>query len=193
MTIQIFGTRWQESQCEESRLRHKTSMTSKININQYKPSRTSSHISNYFIITLLIAQVAHRLSIVRYCFRFAPLLHSCITYRFSYMMHLRKYSKELQMSLYRHINFSYLCSIQVALSLQIVEKKLHSPLISSLRKQLSPTTNILTSASTSTIPIAHRPRHIKTSTLNNIALILILSLSSWYYHPHPQSLYLIYL
>jgi hypothetical protein len=26
--------------------------------------------------------LAHRLSIVRYCFRFAPLLHSCITYYF---------------------------------------------------------------------------------------------------------------
>jgi hypothetical protein len=26
--------------------------------------------------------LAHRLSIVKYCFRFAPLLHSCITYCF---------------------------------------------------------------------------------------------------------------
>jgi hypothetical protein len=45
----------QESRREESRLQHKTSMTSKTNINQYEPSRLGSYISNYFIMTLLIA------------------------------------------------------------------------------------------------------------------------------------------
>jgi hypothetical protein len=41
-TIQIFGTQQRESQREESQLWCKTIMTSKTNINQYKPSQVSS-------------------------------------------------------------------------------------------------------------------------------------------------------
>jgi hypothetical protein len=48
------------------------------------------NIPNYFIITLHIAfSLPCTRSIVRYCFRSAPLFHFCITYCFSYAMCLK--------------------------------------------------------------------------------------------------------
>jgi hypothetical protein len=105
--------------------------------------------SQFLISQLFHYNLAHRLSIARYCLRFAPFLHSCITYCF--FIHdapsriLKRVTDVIMLSFYCHINFSYLCSIKVALSLQIVEKSSHFPLISSLIKQLSPFTNIFIS------------------------------------------------
>jgi hypothetical protein len=94
MTIQIFSAQQQESQCEESRLWRKTSMTSRTNIDKYKPSRTGSYISNYFLITLLIALLITLhidfplLGIVSDLLHFYILV---LLITFLYAMHLRKY------------------------------------------------------------------------------------------------------
>jgi hypothetical protein len=118
-----------------------------INTSQVEPVL---NISNYFIITLLIALLIALHIDIPLLGIVSDLLHFYILVlliAFSYAMRLRKYQKELQMSLYCHIHFSYLCSIKVVFSLQIVEKSLHSPLVSSLRKRLSPTINTLLSNS----------------------------------------------
>jgi hypothetical protein len=79
-----YSNPWQqeEFQHEESRLQRKTIITSKTNIDQYKLSQPRYYTSNCLFYHSLAHCLAHRLSIARYCFKFAPLLHSCITYRF---------------------------------------------------------------------------------------------------------------
>jgi hypothetical protein len=76
----LWCSQW-EFWLEESWPWHKTIMTSKTNIDQYKLTPVP-HISNSLCCHNLAYYLAHRLSIARYCLRFAPHLYYCITYRF---------------------------------------------------------------------------------------------------------------
>jgi hypothetical protein len=87
----------------------------------------SSYISNSLFHHSLAHYLAHRLSIARYCLRFAPHLYIVLLIAFSYVMCLRNYQKELYMSFYRHSHFSYLSSIKSSILIQIVEEVVQFP------------------------------------------------------------------